>query len=231
MKNVPWARFATAHAFVPLAVLSAGCAGADPHTLQDGMSSYSTGASAPATEPASQPTDACAVAAEGCPCAVEGTTATCAGPKIHTGNYTSCSPGTRTCQQGSWGPCIGNAVYQEAATLTEDYSSTCPAGTHVSWGAIGLDGYTPGDSYVDVLAQTADTAALLDSAPAAHVARFDGPTNPDWTSADVESVLGGLGSTSATWLRVTLRLSPASQSAAPPMVAEWRVARTCVSLP
>jgi hypothetical protein len=64
---------------------------------------------------APDPTAACSVIAEGCPCDREGETVQCQTTKIRTGNYTSCAPGKRVCQGGTWGSCIGKTVYPTAA--------------------------------------------------------------------------------------------------------------------
>jgi hypothetical protein len=213
------------------AVMAVGCPGCgggpDSRALQDGVGTSAAKSTTSDGMPPASPV-ACAVASEGCPCPRDGETVRCAGPKIHTGNYTSCEPGSRECTQGTWGPCIGKMVYQNADTLTEDYVSPCQAGTAVKWGATTLQGLTPGDSHIDLGVQTADTVAELASAPVVHVATFDGPTNSTWTSADVDALLAASGHAPASRLRITLALVRSSPGGSPPMVVDWRQAMTCV---
>ncbi len=52
----------------------------------------------------------CPSPAEGCPCSSEGAVAVCKGPPITVGDYTSCEPGQRSCDAGSWGPCVAKTV-------------------------------------------------------------------------------------------------------------------------
>ncbi len=58
-----------------------------------------------------QPTpEACATPNEGCPCPTAGATAECGHVKQQSGDYVACSMGTRTCNGGSWGPCVGSNI-------------------------------------------------------------------------------------------------------------------------
>jgi hypothetical protein len=105
------------YALVPVAImalLNGGCGGGpDSMALNDGIGAVSEKASTTdaMTPEASAP---CEEVTEGCPCERDGETVQCAGPTIHTGNYTSCEPGKRTCLQGTWGPCAGKTVYKNA---------------------------------------------------------------------------------------------------------------------
>jgi hypothetical protein len=95
-----------------IAVWATGCGGGpESQYLQDGIGTVSEETSTSDAQ-APQPAVACAVAAEGCPCDLEGATVECPGPKIHTGNYTTCTPGKRACSHGMWGPCVGKTIYQ-----------------------------------------------------------------------------------------------------------------------
>ncbi|HZU83504.1 MAG TPA: hypothetical protein VE987_11330 [Polyangiaceae bacterium] len=213
------------------AVAVGGCGGPPTsQTVQDGVGAVAeatspTAAMAPTPAP---PSAACEAPAIGCPCAGEGTTAPCPGPRIHTGDYTSCAPGVRVCSQGSWGPCMAKTVYQAAGTLTEDYSSPCPRGSAVRWGAFALDGTIRDDAYVDVSVQTAPTASGLGGAPAVHLARFEGSAASSWTSVDVGSVLAAAGQDPGDWLRVSVELVASSSGGEPPALVGWRQASTCV---
>jgi hypothetical protein len=101
----------------------------------------------------------------------------------------------------------------------------------VQWGALTLDGLTPGDSSIVVHIQTADSSEGLDGAASVALDQFRGATNSSWTSADAQGVLVANGSTSAAWLRVTLTLTPASQGGSTPVVAGWHEPSSCVPDP
>jgi hypothetical protein len=51
--------------------------------------------------------DLCATPNTGCPCSSEGQQVACGKVVSKSGDYVSCSEGTRTCTNGSWGDCIG----------------------------------------------------------------------------------------------------------------------------
>jgi hypothetical protein len=93
-------------------VCSTGCGGGpESQALQDGIGTVSeeNSNSDPVAPETAVP---CGVPAEGCPCDVEGATVQCPGPKIHTGNYTTCAPGKRACLNRVWGPCVGKTIYE-----------------------------------------------------------------------------------------------------------------------
>jgi hypothetical protein len=118
VKNTARSFLAALWTLLPVAVSGlsgTGCSGGpESQVLQDGIGAVSERNS---TSDAIAPEGAvaCAVVAEGCPCDGEGATLECPGPKIHTGNYTTCAPGKRACVKGSWGPCIGKTLYAPAA--------------------------------------------------------------------------------------------------------------------
>jgi hypothetical protein len=99
----------------------------------------------------------------------------------------------------------------------------------VHWGALTLDGLTPGDSHISVSAQTAPTQAGLASAPAVALGTFSGANKTSWTSADAQAAFAAMGLDSNAWIRVTLTLAAASTGGAAPLLAEWREASTCVA--
>lgn len=212
-----------------VAAMGTGCGGGpDSLALEDGTGTvtqeHSVGDAAP---PQQMQTVACAVAAEGCPCDHDGDAVTCVGPKIQTGNYTSCEPGKRTCAAGAWGPCVGKTVYENADTLTEDYASPCQPATAVRWGTIALQGHTPDGSNIEVLVQTASSQSSLDDASMVRVTAFGGSTNSTWTSPDVDAALMASGQTPAAWLRITLSVT-ASPGGSMPQVVAWGQATSCV---
>jgi hypothetical protein len=179
--------------------------------------------------PSAGSTGVCATPAEGCPCGAQGAQINCPGPKVHTGDYTSCADGVRTCSGGQWGACITASVVTDADQVSQDDVSPCPAGTSVVWGALTLDGLTPGDSSITVSAQSAATQASLDAATAVTLGTFSGAERTTWTSPDAQAAFAAAGLTSRPWIRVTLRLTAATTGGASPMVAEWREGSTCVA--
>jgi hypothetical protein len=163
---------------------------------------------------------------EGCACAQEGDTVACAGPKIQSGDYTTCAPGKRMCENGAWGACVGKTLYTSSDTLTEDYSTDCGTSS-VVWGAVTLQGKTPGGATIDILVQTAASQALLDKATMVHVTELNG-SSTTWTSPDVGPALTAAGVIPAAWLRVTLSVTSPDTST-PAQVTEWRQQSSCAS--
>jgi hypothetical protein len=209
-----------------VAAMGTGCASAhDSSSLDDGIGTVTQDHSLADAAP-TQPDTSCRVAAEGCPCTDEGDSVACPGATIRTGNYTSCSPGTRTCSDGAWGACVGKTAYKNADTLTEDYASPCAPANAVAWGAIDVQGYAPQGSTIEVLVQTAASQPALDTASMVRVSQLGGPTTSEWTSAEVDAALVASGVTPAAWLRITLSMQPAPDGASP-MVVVWRQATTC----
>ncbi len=218
------------------AAAAAACGGApDSPSLDDGISSVMQSTTSAPGKTAAPAGDAgvpemaldCTVAAEGCPCDHDGDTVTCAGPKVTTGNYTTCAPGKRQCDNGTWGACVGNTLYSASATMTQDYASPCHSGQTVHWGAIDLQGRTPSGATIDVLVQGANTEAQLDAAPMVHITQFSGAANASWTSPDVTAAMTQAGVAASPWLRITLSLT--SSESAPAQVTAWHQATSCES--
>ncbi len=214
------------------ACASAACTAA-PTTLDDGLGSVTQNTTAGnathfATGDGGTAAAApdCSLAEEGCPCDKEGDTTACAGPKIRTGNYTSCAPGTRACVAGLWGACLGKAIASESATLTQDYGSPCHDDETVHWGPIDVKGSTPSGANIDVLVQAAASESRLSAAPVVRVAQFNGTSHGSWASADVDAALAAAGVAAAPWLRITLSLT-GSQINSAPSVTEWRQESSC----
>jgi hypothetical protein len=59
-------------------------------------------------------TTSCSPGREGCPCSTAGASTDCGQLVQNYGSYVSCSEGTSTCQQGSWGPCLGDTVVNKS---------------------------------------------------------------------------------------------------------------------
>jgi hypothetical protein len=212
-----------------LALAAVGCgAGAGAGTVADGVQNESI-ARATSAAAASSGADACSSPAAGCPCTQEGATVECEGPHIRTGNYTSCAPGEQMCTNGTWGACVGKTVVQDADEVTQDYPAACAAGKTVRWGALSLEGLTPGNSQIQVAVQVAGSQEGLDEAASFSLGSFGGATETSWTSADVEPMLDRAGVSGDAWLRVTLKLVQASHGGALPTLAGWQEASTCAS--
>ena len=151
----------------------------------------------------------------------------CPGAKIQVGNRTICPPGVRICRGGVWGACLATDVGAGLTSQTQDYSSTCAGGTKVRWGLLTLDGQTPGNSTVGVGLQTATTSAGLDAEAYQLVAAFDASAAHPWGAIDVGAVLAALGQDpGASFLRVTMLLSPASDGTVP--TVQFNLARACI---
>jgi hypothetical protein len=204
-------------------VLGAACNVGSAPTAQDGIGSTQGHSTTAAPGPA------CTSPAAGCACTAEGTSIACLGPKIQTGNYTTCTPGVRFCSGGAWGACVGKALYQNVDTITQDFESSCAAGTGVAWSGLTLQGIAPGDSRIDVAVQTADAVAALGAAPLTRVGSFDATMTSPWSGLDVGAALAASGQASAPWLRVTIMLVRGSQSGASPTVAPPQMSSQCVA--
>lgn len=102
---------------------SAACGGSpEADTMQEGVAAPLDRRAADNPD-AGQRSDApsaarCAAAAQGCQC-ISGQIVECVGPKIQSGNYTSCPPGRRACTDGVWGPCVGKTVYGHSGAIPE----------------------------------------------------------------------------------------------------------------
>ena len=57
----------------------------------------------------------CATPNQGCPCSDPGQTAACGEVVQNSGGYVTCSEGTRTCDNGTWGTCVGQYTTTKAA--------------------------------------------------------------------------------------------------------------------
>ncbi len=60
----------------------------------------------------------CATPNTGCPCSPEGQKVACGTVEMRSGNYVTCSEGTRTCAGGSWGLCVGEFVMTKSLPST-----------------------------------------------------------------------------------------------------------------
>jgi hypothetical protein len=212
---------------------STACSAGSPNPDEIGgeTSSASAVSAAPSTgaSPTAAPAAAaCSTPSENCPCTDDGLTVQCTGPKIQVGNYTSCLPGVRVCMSGTWSACVGRTVYQDVDTVTQDYTSPCGAGQTVRWGALTIQGDTPGDSQIDVAVQSANSEAALDAGQPTLIGALDGTSTAPWSGIDVGSALANDQLGSGSLLRVTLRLVRTAPSNPSPVVMSFQQATTCV---
>jgi hypothetical protein len=199
-----------------------------PGEIGDETSTTSAVSAAPSSGAATPAAAACATPSENCPCTDDGLTVECTGPKIKVGNYTSCLPGVRVCMSGTWSACVGRTVYQDIDTVTQDYTSPCAAGQTVHWGALSIQGDTPGDSQIAVAVQTANSQAALDEGQPTLIGALDGTSTASWNGIDVASALANDHLGSGNVLRVTLQLIRTAPSNPSPVVMSFQQATTCV---
>ena len=57
---------------------------------------------------------ACTTPQQGCPCTTEGATAACGEVVRKSGDYVTCSQGTTTCANGTWGACTGDQIFMKS---------------------------------------------------------------------------------------------------------------------
>jgi hypothetical protein len=60
----------------------------------------------------------CATPQTGCACSSEGQEVACGSVVMRSGNYVTCSQGTRTCSAGSWGACTGGVITTKSVTVS-----------------------------------------------------------------------------------------------------------------
>jgi hypothetical protein len=111
------------------------------------------------------------------------------------------------------------------ASYTRDYEGICPAGTLPAWHFFDYIGATPGNSEIDIYAQTAETQADLGAATKVLVAVVKNLTVlPDFTGVDVAPILPN---GSQHWLRITLDMKPTSDNQQAPVLSNWRQGYSC----
>jgi hypothetical protein len=87
--------------------LAAACSSGNPPNLGDSDGS--------GVKP---PTGVCSDGKQGCACTTEGATAACGEVVRQSGTYVTCSQGTSTCTNGTWGACVGDSVYMKSVGST-----------------------------------------------------------------------------------------------------------------
>jgi hypothetical protein len=141
-----------------LALLSSGCGNTPPDALGEGQGSGASSGGGPT----------CATPNQGCPCSDPGEEVACGTVEQRSGNYVTCSEGTRTCETGAWGPCVGQYV----TTLVLPSSSGGSSG-------ITLQGLNPPQACVDDPCDPScntfnDDGSGLDAGPESSIAFNDG---------------------------------------------------------
>ena len=120
------------------------------------------------------------------------------------------------------------------ATLTRDYSATCPVGKRVQWRLFNWKtslptppmGVTTANIHFDV--QTAETAALLPSATQVSLADAIVSNPTTWMGADVAPKLAAANILSGPHLRVTMNFNPSSDGKQAPSLLAWEQMFDCV---
>jgi len=64
------------------------------------------------------PTGVCSDGKQGCPCTTQGATADCGEVVRQSADYVTCSEGTSTCTNGTWGACVGDTIYMKSVGST-----------------------------------------------------------------------------------------------------------------
>jgi hypothetical protein len=158
---------------------------------------------------------------------------------------TTCSTTSQCCAALSGSQCVLNVCTPppplttfSGASFTRDYAGTCPQDQGVVWRYFSWQSYTPGNSYIQFGAQTANTAAQITSATTM-VAVGSAQSNsswavpaqtPTWTSASttIDDSLRTVNLSSRSVLRVTAYLNPATSPSQTPVLEDWRATYDCV---
>jgi hypothetical protein len=131
-------------------------------------------------------------------------------------------------------------------TFTEDFTASCPSGTHVVWRELDWQASVPATASIAFSAQTADAAidggaANYTSAQSVSLAKATAttanlPTGWDMALIDVAATDGGASGAfnsampaviSKSNLRLTITLNPTSDMTAAPTLIAWRVKSDC----
>jgi hypothetical protein len=128
------------------------------------------------------------------------------------------------------------SAYQ-SSTYTQQYTSSCPMGTHVQWGYFAYNTTTPLDSNIVFKAHTANTVAQLAAAPLSSLATAQAATAPDTEicaisgpspcPVDLYNKLGGLPNAQNSILELVVTLNPSGTKTAAPTVNNWQITYSC----
>jgi hypothetical protein len=117
------------------------------------------------------------------------------------------------------------------ASYTRDFQAVCPSGTFPAWGLVEWEATIPAGGSIDFSAKTADTSAnLATAAPnvAVATATMSSTTMFAQSSTTIQQLLLAQGSTSQTFLRLTIGLNPpAAPAITTPSLISWRVRYDC----
>jgi hypothetical protein len=127
-----------------------------------------------------------------------------------------------------------------AATFTEDFAASCPAGTAVQWREFDWQAQIPNGASIVLSAQSGnDTSSLLPVMPLllanATTSTNTGPTNQSFDVALIDTGKGGTGAfnvanpavQSRSLLRLTIALNPTSDNSRAPTLLQWKVQYDC----
>lgn len=120
---------------------------------------------------------------------------------------------------------------------TRTFESDCDSSTGVIWRFFDWQAETPGDSYIEIYAESVDDPSEfsdLEVAPdgvsstnAVGVGLIAGDTITNWVGNDVAAQLEAAGLPHRKYLRVTMRFIPSSDSQYTPRLTTWRQAYDC----
>jgi len=134
-------------------VLAGACADSDQRVPSV---SVNAGAGAPGVP------DVCATPNEGCDCDAEGTEVDCGRIRETYGDYVTCQMGTRTCEDGQWGACVGDRITVKSTTPLSSGPRPQGLGSPVVCGSTPGTDVDPCDPYCNI---TPDTPGGVDAGP------------------------------------------------------------------
>lgn len=125
------------------------------------------------------------------------------------------------------GVCKDPPPYFSPQTFTRDYAAKCLPGYAASWSYFEWQSKTPGDSKIQLFAQTGDGTTWSPAAPVAiGTASGADVVPPTWAQSGVK-VSKALGSATGTSLRITMAFSPSTDNTKAPTLIDWRQSIVC----
>ena len=127
--------------------------------------------------------------------------------------------------------CTGG--YAQTSTV-QTYAAACGAGQRPQWGYLTWEALTPGDSSVEFLARTSDTASFTGTPVKIGTVAVTPPAAPDACAIgdacaiDLYTSLGGKPAGARPHLELTVRLNPSTSRTSAPTVTDWQLTHSCV---
>jgi hypothetical protein len=128
----------------------------------------------------------------------------------------------------------------EPANLTRTYESSCGRGKATAWRFFDWQTETPGDSSVEVYAESQDDVTQFNTLPVApaavaigsvvKVATIRGAANTTWVGRDVGALLDEAEIRHGKYLMITLRFVPGDDGVTTPLLKTWRQAYSCLDV-